>query len=169
MTTSDAGLVGTLRMDAEHVILRLAGSYGTDAADLWSALTDPDRVARWLARVEGDCRLGGTFRAYLFDTEETVTGTVLICDPPRHLQVSWAADDGEPTLVEIELTEEGERTRLLMHERGIPRSFAAEYGAGWQTHFDGLAAHLGGKARPEWRARWVELMPAFRAQAAGLR
>ena len=37
--------------------------YDTDIDDLWSALTDPRRLARWVADVEGDLRLGGEFRA----------------------------------------------------------------------------------------------------------
>ena len=33
--------------------------YDTDIDDLWSALTDPRRLARWVAEVDGDLRLGG--------------------------------------------------------------------------------------------------------------
>ncbi|WP_344151009.1 SRPBCC domain-containing protein [Nocardioides koreensis] len=32
--------------------------------DLWSALTDPSRLARWLGEVEGDLRPGGELRAH---------------------------------------------------------------------------------------------------------
>ena len=37
--------------------------FDTDIDDLWSALTDPPRLARWIGEVEGDLRLGGEFRA----------------------------------------------------------------------------------------------------------
>ena len=41
----------------------MEGRYDTDIDDLWSALTDPQRLARWIAEVEGDLHLGGVFRA----------------------------------------------------------------------------------------------------------
>ena len=40
--------------------------FDTDIDDLWSALTDPRRLARWIGGVEGDLRLGGEFRARFF-------------------------------------------------------------------------------------------------------
>jgi activator of Hsp90 ATPase-like protein len=36
--------------------------YDTDIDDLWSAVTDPHRLARWFGQVEGDLRPGGQFR-----------------------------------------------------------------------------------------------------------
>jgi DNA-binding transcriptional ArsR family regulator len=35
----------------------------TDIEDLWSALTEPPRLARWIGEIEGDLRHGGEFRA----------------------------------------------------------------------------------------------------------
>jgi len=39
--------------------------FDTDIEDVWSALTDPRRLARWIGEVEGDLRLGGEF-AFVF-------------------------------------------------------------------------------------------------------
>ena len=33
--------------------------FDTGIDDLWAALTEPRRLARWIADVEGDLRLGG--------------------------------------------------------------------------------------------------------------
>jgi uncharacterized protein YndB with AHSA1/START domain len=41
----------------------MEGRYETDINDLWSALTEAQRLARWIAAVDGDLRLGGAFRA----------------------------------------------------------------------------------------------------------
>jgi uncharacterized protein YndB with AHSA1/START domain len=40
--------------------------FDTDIDDLWSALTDPSRLASWLGEVEGHLRLGGEFRARFY-------------------------------------------------------------------------------------------------------
>jgi hypothetical protein len=47
------------RLHDDRPAVRLERSYATDAADLWSALNDPVRLARWLTRVEGDLRPSG--------------------------------------------------------------------------------------------------------------
>jgi len=62
MTSNDrAGtrLLGSLRSAAGKGIVRMEDRVGTDTGDLWSALTDPRRLARWIGEVEGDLRLGG--------------------------------------------------------------------------------------------------------------
>jgi uncharacterized protein YndB with AHSA1/START domain len=59
----DARVLGSLRQVGGKGAARLQDRFDTDVDDLWSALTDPGRLARWLGEVEGDLRLGGQFRA----------------------------------------------------------------------------------------------------------
>ena len=40
-------------------------TYPTDVDDLWDAVTDPARIARWFAPVTGDLRLGELHELYL--------------------------------------------------------------------------------------------------------
>ena len=49
---------GSLQSADGKGIVRVEDRYDTDIDDLWSALTDPRRLARWLGEVEGDLRLG---------------------------------------------------------------------------------------------------------------
>ena len=49
----------------------------------------------------------------------------------------------------------------MLEERGIPLDELAGHGAGWQAHVEDLAAHVAGRERTEWRARWAELSPAY--------
>ncbi len=70
MTTNAAAgnrIVGTLRTADGKGVVRLEDRFDTGIDDLWSALTDPGRLARWLGEFEGDLRLGGEFRARFFD------------------------------------------------------------------------------------------------------
>jgi Activator of Hsp90 ATPase homolog 1-like protein len=59
--------------------------FDTEIDDLWSALTDPSRLARWLGEVEGDLRLGGEFRARFFASGWEGKGRVEACEPPERL------------------------------------------------------------------------------------
>jgi uncharacterized protein YndB with AHSA1/START domain len=66
MTTdarASSRVTGSLRSADGAGVVRMEDRYETGIDDLWSALTDPIRLARWIADVEGDLRLGGEFHA----------------------------------------------------------------------------------------------------------
>ena len=55
-------ILGSLRSADGVGVVRIEDRYETDIDDLWSALTDPVRLARWHGEVSGDLRPGGEFR-----------------------------------------------------------------------------------------------------------
>jgi len=83
--TSNAGgggrILGSLRSANGKGIVRMEDRYDTNIGDLWSALVDPRRLARWLGDIEGDLRLGGEFRARFFASGWEGTGRVEACEP----------------------------------------------------------------------------------------
>jgi uncharacterized protein YndB with AHSA1/START domain len=162
-------IVGTLRTGDGKGVVRMKDRFDTDIDDLWSALTDPGRLARWLGEFEGDLRLGGNFRARFFASGWEGTGRVEACEPPRHLLV-MTKDDGQADehAVEATLTTHGDHTILILEERGMPVNLLAAYGAGIQVHIEDLAAHIAGRERCDAEARWQELQPAYEALASKL-
>jgi len=171
--TSDARgsnrILGSLRSADGKGIVRMEDRYDTDIDDLWSALTDPGRLARWLGEVEGDLRLGGEFRARFFASGWEGTGRVDTCEPPRHLLV-WTKDPDEPyeLVIEATLTADGGQTILILEERGMPLDQLSAYGAGIQVHVEDLAAYIAGRERCDAGARWAELLPAYQDLAASV-
>jgi uncharacterized protein YndB with AHSA1/START domain len=162
-------IVGTLRTSDGKGVVRMEDRYDTGIDDLWSALTDPTRLARWIGEFEGDLRLGGEFRARFFDGWEG-TGRVEACAPPRHLLVlTRHVRQADEHAVEATLTADGDQTILVLEQRGMPVNLLAEYGAGIQVHIEDLAAHIAGRERCDVEARWNELQPAYQALAARLR
>jgi len=162
-------ILGSLRSADGKGIVRMEDRFDTDIDDLWSALTDPSRLARWLGEVEGDLRLGGEFRARYFDGWEG-TGRVEACEPPRRLLVVTKHHrQQDEMIVEATLTADGDQTILVWEERGMPLNLLAEYGAGIQVHVEDLAAYIAGRERGDGEARWNELMPAYRDLAADVR
>ena len=168
MTPGHSNVSGSLRAGPTGCVVRIDGTYATDAVDLWSALTEPERLARWLARVDGELRLGGEFDAHLIDNGERAVGRVVVCEPPRRLHLTWCTGDDEESVIAVELVTEGNRTRLVLEERGVPRDETAGYGAGWQAHAEALGAHLAGVQPPDWATRWAELLPVYRDRAKEL-
>ena len=169
MTSNARGgtrILGSLRSADGKGIVRMQDRFDTDIDDLWSALTDPRRLARWLGEVEGDLRLGGEFRARFFDGWEG-TGRVDVCEPPRHLLVMTKhVRQADEHAVEATLTADGDQTVLVLELRGMPVNLLAEYGAGNQVHVEDLAAYLAGREPGDGEARWNELLPAYRDLAA---
>jgi uncharacterized protein YndB with AHSA1/START domain len=159
-------ILGSLRSVDGTGIVRMEDRYETDIADLWSALTDPARLARWIAEVEGDLRLGGEFRAR-FTSGWEGTGRVEACEPPRRLRVlTRDADEPGEEALEATLTPDGDHTILVIEARGLELEYLAAHAAGWQVHAEDLAAHLAGRERCDIKARWNELIPTYRDLAA---
>jgi uncharacterized protein YndB with AHSA1/START domain len=136
--------------------------YDTDIDDLWSAITDPDRLARWMGVFEGDLRLGGKYRARYFAGGWEGTGRVEVCEPPRRLRVvGTEAGQTNGHVTEITLRADGDRTVLVLEARGMPAGTVAGYGAGLQVHVEDLGAYVAGGGRCDSDARMDVLFPAY--------
>jgi uncharacterized protein YndB with AHSA1/START domain len=58
--SSGTRILGSLRSADGAGIVRIEDRYDTDIDDLWSAITDPDRLARWFGEVDGELSLGAS-------------------------------------------------------------------------------------------------------------
>lgn len=160
-------IIGSLRAADGKGVGRMEDRFDTDIDDLWSALTDPSRLARWLGEVEGELRLGGHFRARFFASEWEGAGRVEACEPPQRLLV-LTTETGEANehAIEATLTADADQTVLVIEERGIPVDQLAAYGAGLQVHVEDLAAYLLDHDRCDAPTRWAELLPEYQDLAA---
>jgi uncharacterized protein YndB with AHSA1/START domain len=153
-------ILGSLREADGRGIIHVEDVYPTDIDDLWSAISQPARLGRWLAKVEGDTSIGGSFTAS-FTSGWEGPGRVDICDAPHRLVITTFGNPDE-TVMEATLTPEGDGTRLVIEERGILLEDALYHGAGWQAHIEDLALYLAGKDTSNWEDRWKELVPVYR-------
>jgi len=171
-------ILGSLRSADGKGVVRLEDRYDTDIDDLWSAITEPGRLARWYGEVDGDLRLGGEFRVYIEAADIESTGRVEACEPPRRLLVttretdeSYRKGQGVPPFdqsLDATLTADGDQTILVIEVQGMPVDKIAFYGAGWQIHAENLAAYLAGHEPGDTEARWDELVPSYQDLAANL-
>ena len=170
-------MTGSMRaLDDTRGAVRVEDLYDTDIDDLWQACTTPDRLARWIAQVSGDLRVGGTVQA-VFTSRWHGALRIETCSAPNHLLVTAAPGTGDETEMEAWLTAEGTRTRLVIEERGLPIAQLHFYGAGWQVHLEdlgrslasGAAVHAEGwseqAAAPAWQERWIALTPDYQSTA----
>jgi uncharacterized protein YndB with AHSA1/START domain len=177
-TPAGTRILGSLRSADGKGVVRIEDRYNTGIDDLWSALTDPGRLARWYGQVEGDLRPGGQFRLHVEGADIDATGRVEACDPPQRLRVtsretdeSYLRGKGVPPYdeaIEVTLTADGDQTVLVIEVRGMPLDKIAFYGTGWQIHAEDLAAYVAGKERGDAEARWAELVPPYQDLAASI-
>ena len=171
-------ILGSLRTADGKGVVRIEDRYDTSIGDLWSALTDPGRLADWYGQVECDLHPGGQFRLHVEDADSDATGRVETCQPSQRLQVvtretdvSYQRGQGVPPYdetLEATLTADGDQTILIIEVRGMPLEAIAFYGVGWQIHAENLAAYLAGRKRGDTKARWDDLVPAYQELAANI-
>ena len=157
-------LMGVLHADPSTASVRFERHYATDIADLWSALTAPERVARWFAPVTGEFRVGGTVDVH-FDDHDNVY-EVRTCEPPSVLVVHWVHDDGR-SLVRAQLTATPDGSRLVLDHTGLTAEKVPGYGAGWHWHLDALGAVLAGEEPGSW-STFDDLLVSYRKEAEAL-
>ena len=146
MTTdqhSSPRTLGSLSSADGRGVVRMEDRFETGIDDLWSALTDPTRLAGWYGEIQGDLRVGGQYRARLFASGWKGTGHIEACEPPRRLLLSTIGPGRSGKgATEVTLTADGDQTLLVWAERGMPLDLIDAYGAGIQVHVEDLIEHI---------------------------
>lgn len=118
--------------------------------DVWSAITEPARLARWFLPLSGELRVGGHYQL-----EGNAGGEITACDPPQRLELTWGMHGGV-SWVTVRLTAMGkETTKLeLEHAAHLDDDLWDQFGpgaagVGWELTFLGLAMYLDGSIMTE--------------------
>ncbi len=143
--------------DGEEIrTIRASRRYQTEIDDLWSALTDPERLPRWFLPVSGDLRPGGRFQI-----EGHAGGEVLRCEAPTGFEITWESGE-QLSWVEVSLRPDGDGTVLqLTHTVPVDAHWdefgPGAVGIGWDLLITvGLTQHLasGDAVDPAEAAAW---------------
>lgn len=150
--------LGRVLRDEDGVRLEFVRTYDDPVEEVWAALTEPDRLARWIGTVTGDPSTGAV--ELVMDEEEGATGeavTLVACEPPRRLVVDVASPDGRWRLSAVLSAEGGLTTLVFTHRLAEPYD-AGSLGPGWQYYLDRLGAVLAGAPVP---TSWDDYYPAL--------
>ena len=141
--------LGEVLRDADGVRLEFVRTYDAPAAEVWSAVTDPDRMERWIGRWIGD-PASGRVEFVMSAGENARPETVLIhdCSAPTRLAVTLVSRDG-PWPLEVTLTNQGDGTELRFVHRLTGPYDASTIGPVWQNFLDRLGALLAGRPAPD--------------------
>ncbi|GIG56915.1 hypothetical protein Lfu02_12870 [Longispora fulva] len=142
-------------------------TYDAPIEDVWDACTDPARLRRWYAPVEGDLTLGGSFTQGAFGP-----GKVTRCEAPRLLTVALGGVEPASDEIELRLTANPDGGTTLEFEHATTRDtheingqiFDAVYcmGGGYGPRLITLDQHLRGELPATVNAGELHLLAEYR-------
>lgn len=153
--------IGRIVRDGDEFTLLLEREYPVPIESVWNALVEPDKLARWLAPVRHDGRVGGRF-AIDFGAEQP-GGIIRVWEPPRALAFDWG-EDGGASLVRFDLEPTDAGTRLLLTHSRQSAELASGTGPGWHAHLDVLGVILEGGTfdlKNDYRSLYTAAKPRY--------
>ena len=129
---------------------------------VWAYLTESDKRAKWLAHGDMDLKPGGEME-YVWrnwelarpeevapekwNKEHRMKGHIVQVEPPYLLVHTWD-EESSSSEVSFELSEVGDKVRLILTNRRLPnRGELVGVSGGWHTHLDVLQEVLEGAPR----------------------
>jgi uncharacterized protein YndB with AHSA1/START domain len=139
-------------------------------ATVWSALTEPSSLARWMHAEEPEVEpwTGGRIRLVLGGGSSRLEGVIRRWDPPSTLEYTWPerAAKGD-SLVRFEVFAEGDGSRLVLTHvftAGLAgEGDQADFASGWHWHLDVFETALDGAAQAFDRQRWAQIRAVYAA------
>lgn len=153
---------------------------------VWAYLTESEKRAKWLAAGTMATEVGGTV-SLLFKHENltpfeddlppnynpcgeghSMQGTIIVYDEPSRLTYTWGEDDNSESEVTFELSEEGDKVKLVLtHKRLASIEEINSVAPGWHTHLDILAANLADKTPKRFWKTYYRLREDYIKRLAG--
>ena len=168
MTTDSSDRRGTISADPDgrrRLVFRR--SWPDPAADVWAALTEPERSERWIGRYDGERRAGAEGPFTMTAEEGSPVSQVRIeeCAPPQRLVLRFL--DEMAWRIELDLTEDGGTTTLVLTQVLPDDSGLADIATGWHWYLDRLDAVVtGAELPPAWDQFLAAVGPGYAAPGA---
>lgn len=144
--------------NAEHLVWTRTFTAPID--DVWAAITEPERMQRWIGTWDDDPATGRvTFRMTAEGEDAPPEATVIdVCDPPTRLRVHIDGDEPSSSwTLDLALSETGGVTTLRFAQLLTADLPVDMVGPGWEYYLDRLVAVLHGHEAGE--VQWADYEP----------
>jgi uncharacterized protein YndB with AHSA1/START domain len=153
------------RLDDGRQRVEFRRSWPDPIEDVWSAVTESDRLARWIGTYEGARGPGGSGVFTMTHEEGEHSGsavTIEECEPPRRLVVRWDQPEMGEWRVALDLWTEDRRTWLSFVQVFPADADVTDFALGWHWYLDKLGSVVGGAPAPgDWDAFLAEVGPLY--------
>lgn len=141
---------GELKKEGENYIVRFERLFSHDINAVWSAITDPEKMAIWFTDIEMDFAEGGKMIIYFKDADRTKTyGRVIRIETGKVFEFAWENEDGPDEIATWELFPAANNScRLVFTYKRQFDQYAKTVPAGWHILLDQLAEMLKGRTEP---------------------
>lgn len=137
---------GRHRVRRDGDVVEFTRTYRAAVDDVWAAVTESDRLARWIGFFDGDPDEGYVAFTMNAEGEENMTPVrydIRRCEPPHVLQVHTTDDAGTWDLI-LELDENSGITTLRLSQIVHDPEVIESTGPGWEYYLDRLSAVVTG-------------------------
>lgn len=131
--------------------------YPDPVEHVWAAITDSDRLGRWIGTWTGEPTLGSVRFTMTGEVDAggevdaPVDVLVHVCDPPHRLVVDLPDPGGaEAWHLELTVDPHGDGTVLVFAQRLVGGVRREDVEAGWSWYLDRLEASLQRRPMPAW-------------------
>jgi uncharacterized protein YndB with AHSA1/START domain len=169
MTTTTATGRKELRDGRPYLVM--TRQFRAPVEDVWAAVTESDRLARWIGTWSGDPADGKVQFQMRYEGDDVPSEEFVIdeCLPPHRLAITTEAPyEEEPVTwhLELDLAESDGVTTLTFAQSVPDPSMAESVGPGWDYYLDRLVtAESGGDAAGvDWDAYYPALAEHYRAE-----
>ncbi len=136
--------------------------------DIWSWLTEYDKLAQWIGQIEGVAGPGATvtFRSTTDRVGEGVEPRaemihIDVCRPPNRLALDWVIPGIPLARIEVDVVAVNRGTILRLQHEMVDETRAVKIGAGWHYLLDRLDAAHEARALPTWDGYVEALAPVY--------
>jgi uncharacterized protein YndB with AHSA1/START domain len=121
-----------------QLVLVLTRQLRAPIEDVWAAVTEPERLARWIGTWEGDPASGAVAFRMLFEGDAPAEAMAIrVCEPPHRLHVTSQVGE-EAWLLDLDLTHADGVTTVTLTQPGVTAEQAPAVGPGWDYYLDRL-------------------------------
>ncbi|ACQ78607.1 Activator of Hsp90 ATPase 1 family protein [Beutenbergia cavernae DSM 12333] len=161
-------ITGTVTTSRSGRDLTLHRTFRAPIDDVWAAVTESERLDRWIGRYDGAASAGATVRFTMTAEDGDPEGDIriLACDAPRHLAVEMVDEHGTWN-IELGLVESGGVTTLTFVQHLTPEVDVSSVGPGWEFYLDALVAAETGGETPSFDSYFPAMQEPYR-RAAGV-
>ncbi|WP_153504413.1 ArsR/SmtB family transcription factor [Cumulibacter manganitolerans] len=156
------GLLGVLRNGtAGSAVATFDRVYHVGVDDLWAAITDPERLGGWFARLDGDLHERGHFTIHRHNGD-VGNCHVLECSAPRRFSFEWPTPT--ETLVTVTVMPDRSDTRIELRHENLTPTQAPDLAAGWDAYLHTLDDYLSDRPLRDWHSSFDSVRAGYRAQ-----
>lgn len=151
---------GFLRTTGDGFELVLVRELIITPEELWSWVTESERLERWIGSFEGHAAVGSVVQLTMTEEEgsEPQPVTILECDPPRRLAVEVQGGAAAGWQLQLDISVRGDGTLLTFNQLIEQGDDITSVGPGWEFYLDRLVAAITGAVPAPWDAYYPGLV-----------